>query len=66
MCCGKQNLKSYEAAPWFVNVIAGSTAVSFSSEEEAMKFLRQGIDNVPEKMQPIYAALRFRYENAYD
>jgi hypothetical protein len=37
---------------------------SFSSEQDAYDFLAKGIDNVPQDMQQIYAALQFRKEQA--
>lgn len=63
MCCGKPNVKEPDEA-WYENVRAGNSVTTFGSEAEALKFLKRGIDATPEHLQPVYAALRFRWEQA--
>ena len=65
MCCNKPNMNEKDI-PWFEQVRAGPMVTNFSSEAAALQFLKKGIDNVEPRMQPVYAALRFRYENAND
>lgn len=63
-CCGKPNIHVKNEEGWWQNVRAGAVVTSFPSESAAREFLNKGIDNVPENLQPIFAALEFRMEQA--
>lgn len=63
MCCNEPDIYGRDHA-WWQDIHVGEAVVTFQSEESARAFLALGIDKVDEKKQHLYAALKFRLEQA--
>jgi hypothetical protein len=63
MCCGKPRIEEKDE-PWWATVRVNGVVVTFQSQASAEQFLEQDIDKLPVNMQPVYAALNFKREQA--